>query len=264
MGKINIWVGNFDSKEAFEEYFSQESYLKAWSIYDNEPPTGKEGDDQEPDPELRCQFCKEIGIDNYDEDFIVLKYYHKLQKINMIVNDVPGDTSEFLKSCKEHEIEYINVLVAYENHDLTQKDASQAQRMIYLGEIAGLSDTDDKVGLRAHHLWLGKDELPSKILNALDGGEELSKVKIAEILGINKEVIEEFNYYYTENKEKVDEIIVTHIEDYNIAEKMILKADELGVNSTTKLMLEVISDQYFKIDKNEYDLIYIGSFFESE
>lgn len=264
MGKIHIWVGNFESKEAFEEYFSQESYLKAWSIYDNEPPTGKEDDDQEPDPELRCQFCKEIGVDNYDEDFIVLKYYHKPQKINMILNDIPGDTSEFLKLCEEHEIQDTNVLIAYENHDLTQKNASQTRKMIYLGEIAGLSDTDDKVSLRTHYLWLGKDAIPSEILNSLEGDKELLKDKIAEILGIDKRIIEKINHYYTDNKEKVDEIIITHVEDYDIAEKMILKADELGVNSTTNLMLEVISDQYFEIDKNEYGLIYIGSFLENE
>lgn len=263
MGKIHIWVGNFESEAAFEEYFSQESYLKAWSIYDHEPATGKEGDDQEPDPELRCQFCKDIGIDNYNEDFIVLKYDHQLQEINMILNDILGDTAAFLKWYEERKIENSNVMVAYENHDLPQKNASQTKEMIYLGEIEGLSDTGDKVSLRTHYLWLGKKEIPSGILNSLAGGKELLKDKIAEILGVDKNIIEEVNYYYTKNKEKVDEIIITHVEDYNIAEQMILKAEELGVNSTTNLMLDLLSHEGFNLDiDDKTGLYYVGGFSE--
>nr|WP_315418379.1 hypothetical protein [uncultured Pedobacter sp.] len=80
------------------------------------------------------------------------------------------------------------------------------------------------------------------------------KDKIAEILGVNEKIIEEVNYYYTENREKVDEITIIHVEDYNIAEKMILKVDALDVNSNTNLMLEVISDQYLKIQDTLFEI----------
>ncbi|MFD2287598.1 hypothetical protein GJU39_20510 [Pedobacter petrophilus] len=262
MAELHIWVANFESEEAFEKYFDQVSYLKAWSIYDNEPPTGKEEDDQEPDPEIRCQFCKEIGIDTYDEDFIVLKYYHKRQQINDVLNDVPGNTSAFLKLYEENSIDSINVLIAYENHDLNQESASKTEKLIYLGAIPGLSDNDDKANLNTHYLWLGKDETSSSILESLNDDKQLSKDKIAEILGIDRQIIKEVNFYYTENKENVDEIIMTQVEDYNIAEQMILKVDELGVNSTTNLMLDLIVSQYLKFEENKHNLVYIGSFSE--
>lgn len=45
MKKIHIWIGSyFDETEKYEEYFNQDN-----------PP---------------CKFCKDIGIEEYDEDFI--------------------------------------------------------------------------------------------------------------------------------------------------------------------------------------------------
>ncbi|QNN41980.1 immunity 22 family protein [Pedobacter roseus] len=260
--KIHIWVGNFESKASFEKYFDQEPYFKAWYIYDNEPPTGNEEEDKEPSAALRCQFCKEIGIDNYDEDFIMLKYYQKHQSIHAILNDVPGDGSEFLKLGEELGLDRINVLIAYENTDLTQESASKAEKLTYLGQINNLSTSDDKTDLNKHYLWIGKNEISSNVLDSLKN-KDVDKERIAKILGIDAQIIKEINFYYTENKEKVDEIIITHVEDYNIAEKMILKADKLAINSTTNLMLELISHQDLKIDINDkLGLSYIGDFQE--
>lgn len=156
----------------------------------------------------------------------------------------------------------INVLVAYENTDLTQESASKAEKLTYLGQINSLSTSDDKTDLNKHYLWIGKNEISSDVVDSLKN-KDVDKGRIAKILGIDAQIIKEINFYYTENKEKVDEIIITHVEDYNIAEKMILKADKLAINSTTNLMLELISHQDLKIDiDDKLGLSYIGDFQE--
>jgi hypothetical protein len=261
-GAKHIWVGSFESKEAFEAYFDQEPYLKAWYIYDNEPATGKEEDDKEPDPELRCKFCKEIGIDTYDEDFIVLKYYQDQQQINHILDDVPGNSEEFLGLCEKYGIGNTNVLIAYENRDLNQEAASKAEKLLYLGQIESLPVSGEVTGLITHYLWVGENEISSIILDSLNKGEELSEDKIAEILGIDRKAINTVNIYYTADKKRADEIIVIQVEDYIVAEQMVLKAGELGITSTN-LMLELISNQNLIINpENKLGLIYIGDFRE--
>jgi Immunity protein 22 len=77
MSKLHIWLGNFASDKDLERYLDQKKYLEAWAVYDNEPPTGNEEEDAEPSPELRCDFCKEVDLDTYDEDFMIMKYYKK-------------------------------------------------------------------------------------------------------------------------------------------------------------------------------------------
>ena len=62
MSKLMIWVGQFDSKADFEKYMDQSDYRKWWAEYD------------EVNKEMRCQFCKELGVMSYDEDFLIMKY----------------------------------------------------------------------------------------------------------------------------------------------------------------------------------------------
>ena len=59
MSKIMIWVGQFDSEADVEKYMDQSAFRQWWKDYD------------EDNKELRCQFCKELGVMNYDEDFLI-------------------------------------------------------------------------------------------------------------------------------------------------------------------------------------------------
>ena len=60
--KILIWIGQFDSEVDFTQYLDQSKFLQWWKKYD------------EDNLELSCQFCKELGISSYDEDFLIIKY----------------------------------------------------------------------------------------------------------------------------------------------------------------------------------------------
>ena len=62
MSKIMIWVGQFDSEADFEKYMDQSAFRQWWKEYD------------EDNKELRCQFCKELGVMSYDEDFLIMKF----------------------------------------------------------------------------------------------------------------------------------------------------------------------------------------------
>ena len=57
-----IWVGQFDSDADFEKYMDQSAFRQWWKDYD------------EDNKELRCQFCKALGVMNYDEDFLIMQF----------------------------------------------------------------------------------------------------------------------------------------------------------------------------------------------
>lgn len=79
MSKIMIWVGQFDSEADFEKYMDQSAFRQWWKDYD------------EDNKELRCQFCKELGVMSYDEDFLIMKmiqciYLYGLSNLSHVPN----------------------------------------------------------------------------------------------------------------------------------------------------------------------------------
>lgn len=57
-----VWIGQFGQESDFEKYMDQTAFYKWWKEYD------------EDNKKLCCQFCKELGIMNYDSDFLIMKY----------------------------------------------------------------------------------------------------------------------------------------------------------------------------------------------
>src|SRR4051812_5234805 len=113
MKSIHIWAGQVGSKEAFETYLDQCVYLKAWAKYDNEPPTGDEDEDAEPSPNLRCQFCKDVGLDIYDEDMMVFRYYDHLVNAATVAKDIQVYSERLVELLKKKQIENCNAVIAY-------------------------------------------------------------------------------------------------------------------------------------------------------
>lgn len=75
MNNKHLWTKQVTSNSLLETYLDQSIYLKAWAKYDHEPPTGNESEHAEPSPNLRCQFREDAGMDTYDEDMMVFRYY---------------------------------------------------------------------------------------------------------------------------------------------------------------------------------------------
>lgn len=66
--KYMTWIGHTDKSETeFMEYFNQEQYLKELEEYE----TGQIK--KRPNPEHRCQFCKDLGIKFYYPEFLRIK-----------------------------------------------------------------------------------------------------------------------------------------------------------------------------------------------
>ena len=80
MSKIMIWVGQFDSEADFEKYMDQSAFRQWWKDYD------------EDNKELRCQFCKELGVMSYDEDFLIMKFTS--DGLAGLLNLIPADTQK--------------------------------------------------------------------------------------------------------------------------------------------------------------------------
>ena len=66
--KYMTWIGHTDKSETeFMEYFNQEQYLKEIEAYESGQTKKR------PNPEHRCQFCKDLGIKFYYPEFLRIK-----------------------------------------------------------------------------------------------------------------------------------------------------------------------------------------------
>lgn len=246
---MHIWLGNFASKKEFEKYLDQKEYLKAWAVYDNEPPTGNEEEDAEPSEELRCDFCKEVQLDTYDDDFMIIKYYKKPVDIKSVAHDFLVDGIELEALCKKQNINDFNSVIAYEDSHLTKKKASGSITLKYVGQLEQVTDEKLSDDSTIHYLWVGENKLDKK--NILKEAE------------IDKAKVIKFNYYHNSKAGKLDEILILQVEDYNVAEKMILKVDEMKI-LTAHSILDIAVKGNLKMDGEKIaqalGMKYIGSF----
>ncbi len=74
--KMMFWIGYFPMEESFESYLD----------------IGKGDGDTEG---LRT-FCQEMGLDDFDEDFLIAKYLKESDSINDFLDFVPAKTQLLL------------------------------------------------------------------------------------------------------------------------------------------------------------------------
>ncbi|WP_293938254.1 immunity 22 family protein [Sphingobacterium sp. UBA5996] len=248
MKKLHIWLGKFKTEKEFKKYLDQKDYLEAWSAYDNEPPTGDKEHDAEPNPQLRCDFCKEIYLDTYDEDLMMIKYYDNPVNSKIVADDICIDQNELEVRLRQHGLIDWNAIITLEDNNLDVKDASRSKKIHYIGNLTQLSyqtASDQQV----HYLWIGHNKI--------------NKKNIIQQTGLDKKDSIKLNYHHSSKSGNLDEILMLKIEDYNIAEKMILKVDELKM-ITTNSILEIVVNGTIDIDGKEVaetlGMAYIGKF----
>lgn len=120
MSKIMIWVGQFDSEADFEKYMDQSAFRHWWKEYD------------EDNEEMRCQFCKELGVMDYDEDFLIMKYAPTglLELLNLI----PADTQKINQAVAGNGIEKANAAIMYNcGEGISTQKAANAVSVSFLG-----------------------------------------------------------------------------------------------------------------------------------
>jgi len=249
MQKIHLWVGTFASKKSFETYLDQRAYLKAWAIYDNEPLEDGE-EDAEPSPALRCQFCKEVDLDGYDEDASIVKYVRAPVGVDLLCKDLPVEKDELRALFKRRRIGEANALIAYQAGDLTEKDASRATSMRYVGQVAPSSSDAKGKERRVHHLWTGMTRQ--------------SKARIVAALGVPAADIGSVNFVFAEQQKRLDEMIVTRVDDLAVAESMVLALDRMKIAPMAHAILDVVLNLNPDIDGEgvaaALALQYIGKF----
>ncbi len=99
MSKIMIWVGQFPSEAEFDKYMDQSDFYKWWKEYD------------EDNKEMRCQFCKELGVMSYDEDFLIMKYAPT--GMSELINLIPANTEKITDALKAECITDCNAVICY-------------------------------------------------------------------------------------------------------------------------------------------------------
>ena len=145
MAKTMIWVGYFGTEEEFEKYMNQDAFYNWWKEYD------------EDNKELSCQFCKELGIMSYDEDFLIMKYAP--EGMNELLNLIPAETEKIKEAMEAEGVKYCNAFVSYECcSGISPKKALNTTSMKYLGSFKFELDPGGTEGSIANWeflIWLG-------------------------------------------------------------------------------------------------------------
>ena len=81
--KYMIWIGNTDkSREEFMEYFNQDTYMQELEALESGRTKKR------PNPEHRCQFCKDIEIKYYYPEFLTVKMLDHLEDPFTLVREM--------------------------------------------------------------------------------------------------------------------------------------------------------------------------------
>lgn len=163
-----IWVGQFNSEADFNKYMDQSLFFQWSKVHD------------ESNKNLSCQFCKELGITNYEPDFIIIKYAHK--GISELLNLIPADTDKIKQVLYEKNIEIANVAILYNCHEgISSKIAENTTSVSYIGtfsfEINPIGNKFSTAGLR-YMTWIGNTNMSKKeFLEYFDQDKYLKEIQ---------------------------------------------------------------------------------------
>lgn len=113
MKKIHIWIGTFSkSEEEYDNYFNQ--------------------------AKSQCQFCTDIDIEEYDEDFIgIIPLFKEKMSIQSLLNEVPIDKEDIpkaLKTCENMNIKDGNAIFYLTDSLISIKNTEKSyNELFYIG-----------------------------------------------------------------------------------------------------------------------------------
>ena len=168
MSKIMIWVGQFDSEADFEKYMDQSAFRKWWKEYD------------EDNKEMRCQFCKELGVMDYDEDFLIMKYAPA--GLLELLNFIPADTQKINQAVVGNGIEKANVAIMYNCREgISTQKAANAVSVSFLGtfdfDLNPTGTTASTAGLK-YMTWIGHtDKSETEFMEYFNQDEYMKEIR---------------------------------------------------------------------------------------
>ena len=122
-----VWIGRFEESD-FEEYWDNEPY-------ENEMELWRKGQRDKPSEDLKCGFCKEMGLEELDKKDFWFSVRPSLCGVRELAKDYIADLNEFERKCKEKGILEGNVIWGVSVEDFPDLEPETCGSMAYVGEL---------------------------------------------------------------------------------------------------------------------------------
>lgn len=122
-----VWIGTFEECD-FEEYWDNETY-------ENEMELWKKGQRAKPSEDLKCGFCREVGLEELDKKDFWFSVRPSLCGVRELAKDYIADLNEFERKCKERDILEGNVIWGVSVEDFPNLEPEACGSMDYVGKV---------------------------------------------------------------------------------------------------------------------------------
>ena len=122
-----VWIGTFEECD-FEEYWDNEPY-------ENEMELWRKGQRDKPSEDLKCGFCREMGLEELDKKDFWFSVRPSLCGVRELAKDYITDLNEFERKCNEKGILEGNVIWGVSVEDFPDLEPEACGSMAYVGEI---------------------------------------------------------------------------------------------------------------------------------
>ena len=122
-----VWIGTFEESD-FEEYWDNEPY-------ENEMELWRKGQRDKPSEDLKCGFCREMGLEELDKKDFWFSVRPSLCNARELAKDYIADLNEFERKCKEKGILEGNVIWGVSVEDFPDLEPEACGSMAYIGEL---------------------------------------------------------------------------------------------------------------------------------
>ena len=122
-----VWIGTFEESD-FEEYWDNETY-------ENEMELWKKGQKAKPSEDLKCGFCREMGLEELDKKDFWFSARLSLCGVRELAKDYIADLDEFERKCKAKGILEGNVIWGVSVEDFPDLEPETCGSMAYVGKV---------------------------------------------------------------------------------------------------------------------------------
>ena len=122
-----VWIGTFEECD-FEEYWDNEPY-------ENEMELWKKGQKAKPSEDLKCGFCREMGLEELDKKDFWFSVRPSLCGVRELAKDYIADLDEFERKCREEGILEGNVIWGVSVEDFPDLEPEACGSMDYVGKV---------------------------------------------------------------------------------------------------------------------------------
>ena len=122
-----VWIGMLEESD-FEQYWDNEPY-------ENEMELWRKGRRDKPSEDLKCGFCREMGLEELDKKDFWFSVRPSLCNARELAKDYITDLDEFERKCKEKGILEGNVIWGVSVDDFPDLEPETCGSMDYVGEL---------------------------------------------------------------------------------------------------------------------------------